>query len=158
MANRRDMENARKNRLEIVKAGLSRRELFKMGLLTTAGYLIPKNGLSAWATNGCGPGQCQLGCSPPIAPFLDPLYIPPVLPARPLAAPSRGVVSSMGNCKRARTASSFSIDSLRSSSSLSACGQIQSSGSHQIRAFPTKPSGDSTWVATTRPCFPAPRS
>ena len=87
MANRRDMENARKNRLEIVKAGLSRRELFKMGLLTTTGYLIPKSGLSAWATNGCSPGQCQLGCSPPIAPFLDPLYIPPVLPARPLTDP-----------------------------------------------------------------------
>jgi FtsP/CotA-like multicopper oxidase with cupredoxin domain len=59
-----------------------------MGLLTTAGYLIPKNGLSAWATVAtCTPGQCQLGCSPPIAPFLDPLYIPPVLPARPLTDP-----------------------------------------------------------------------
>ncbi len=88
MANRRDIENARKNRLEIVKAGLSRRELFKMGLLTSAGYFIPKNGLSAWAFSGsCGPGQCQLGCSPPIAPFLDPLYIPPVLPARSLTNP-----------------------------------------------------------------------
>lgn len=87
MANRRDMDNARKNRLEIVKAGLNRRELFKMGLLTTAGYLIPKSGLSAWATTGCGPGQCQLGCSPPIAPFLDSLYIPPVLPSRPLTDP-----------------------------------------------------------------------
>src|ERR1700674_4137106 len=87
MANRRDIENDRKNRLEIVKAGVSRRELFKMGLLTTAGYLVPKNGLSAWATNGCSPGQCQLGCSPPIAPFLDPLYVPPVLPARPLTDP-----------------------------------------------------------------------
>jgi FtsP/CotA-like multicopper oxidase with cupredoxin domain len=87
MANRRDIENARKNRLEIVKAGLSRRELFKMGLLTTAGYLIPKSGLSAWASNGCSPGQCQPGCSPPIAPFLDPLYVPPVLPARPLTDP-----------------------------------------------------------------------
>ena len=87
MPNRRDVENAQKNRLEIVKAGLSRRELFKMGLLTTAGYLIPKNGLSAWATNGCSPGQCQLGCSPPIAPFLDPLYVPPVLLARPLTDP-----------------------------------------------------------------------
>jgi hypothetical protein len=92
MANRRDIENARKNRLEIVKAGLSRRELFKMGLLTTAGYLIPKNGLSAWATNGCSPGQCQLGCSPPIAPFLDPLYVPPVLPARPLTDPGSKLV------------------------------------------------------------------
>ena len=88
MANRRDLENARKNRLEIVEAGLSRRELFKMGLLTAAGYLVPKSGLSAWASpTGCGPGSCQLGCSPPIAPFLDPLYVPPILPARPLTDP-----------------------------------------------------------------------
>jgi FtsP/CotA-like multicopper oxidase with cupredoxin domain len=87
MANRRDIENARKNRLEIVKAGLNRRDLFKMGLLTSAGYLIHKNGLSAWAAGGCGPGSCQPGCSPPIAPFLDPLYIPPILPSRPLTDP-----------------------------------------------------------------------
>jgi len=87
VGNRRDMDNARKNRLEIIAAGLKRRDLFKMGLLTSAGFLVPKKGLSAWATAGCGPGQCQLGCSPAIAPFLDPLVIPPVLPQRPLSDP-----------------------------------------------------------------------
>lgn len=35
------------NRLEIIKARLSRRDLFKMGLLTTAGYLVAKKGLSS---------------------------------------------------------------------------------------------------------------
>ena len=43
---------ARRNRQEIVKAGLNRRELFKMGLLTSGGYLVAKSGLSAWASGG----------------------------------------------------------------------------------------------------------
>src|SRR5213592_2121297 len=73
---------ARRNRQEIIKAGLSRRELFKMGLLTSGGYLVAKSGLSAWASGGCDTGECQLGCSPPTAPFIDPLRIPPILPQR----------------------------------------------------------------------------
>lgn len=80
------MLNAQKNRQEIIRAGLSRRELFKMGLLTSAGYFVAKTGLSAWAA-GCAPGSCLLGCSPPIQPFLDPLPIIPVLPERTLADP-----------------------------------------------------------------------
>jgi FtsP/CotA-like multicopper oxidase with cupredoxin domain len=89
MANPREVANARKNRLEIIKAGLNRRDLFKMGLLTGAGYLVRKDGLSAWAfdDNNCGPGACNPGCSPKITPFLDPLPIPPVLPERTLADP-----------------------------------------------------------------------
>ena len=46
----RDAENARKNRLEIVKAHsqgkMSRREMFKWGLLTTGGMIAPIGGLS----------------------------------------------------------------------------------------------------------------
>ena len=89
MANQREIENARKNRLEIIQAGLKRRDLFKMGLLTSAGSLINKNGLSAWVfdDNNCGRGACNPGCSPRITPFLDPLPIPPVLPERTLADP-----------------------------------------------------------------------
>jgi FtsP/CotA-like multicopper oxidase with cupredoxin domain len=90
MAHPREVANARTNRLEIIKAGLDRRDLFKMGLLTGAGYLVRKNGLSAWAfdnDNHCGPGACNPGCSPKITPFLDPLPIPPVLPERTLADP-----------------------------------------------------------------------
>jgi len=49
MPNKKDVDNARKNRLELIAAGLSRRELFKMGLLTGAGYLVAKNGLSSRA-------------------------------------------------------------------------------------------------------------
>jgi FtsP/CotA-like multicopper oxidase with cupredoxin domain len=87
MATQREIANARKNRLEIIKAGLTRRDLFKMGLLTSAGYLIQKNGLSAWAQS-CAAGSCQPGCSPFIPPFLDPLYIPPIVPSRPLTDPA----------------------------------------------------------------------
>jgi len=88
MANLRDILNAQKNRQELIKAKLNRRDLFKMGLLTSAGYLVRKNGLSAWAFDGgCNPGICRLGCSPPIQPFLDPLPIIPVLPQRPLTDP-----------------------------------------------------------------------
>ena len=88
MANPREVANARTNRLEIIKAGLKRRDLFKMGLLTGAGYLVRKNGLSAWAFDEhCGPGACNPGCSPRITPFLDPLPIPPLLPERTLADP-----------------------------------------------------------------------
>ena len=75
---------ARRNRQEIIKAGLNRRELFKMGLLTSSGYLVAKSGLSAWASE-CDTGDCQLGCSPATTPFIDPLRIPPILPARPLS-------------------------------------------------------------------------
>ena len=41
-------EIARRNRQEIIKAGLSRRDLFKMGLLTSAGYLVAWP-IAAWA-------------------------------------------------------------------------------------------------------------
>src|SRR5450432_334822 len=46
----REAENARKNRLEIVKAlshgQISRRELYKWGLITAAGMIAPIGGLS----------------------------------------------------------------------------------------------------------------
>jgi len=77
-------QTASRNRQEIVKAGLNRRELFKMGLLTSSGYLAAKSGLSAWASGGCDAGECQLGCSPATTPFIDPLRIPPILPSRPV--------------------------------------------------------------------------
>jgi FtsP/CotA-like multicopper oxidase with cupredoxin domain len=73
-------EIARRNRQEIVKARLSRRDLFKMGIITSSGYLVHKSGLSAWAS--CEAGRCELGCSPPTTPFVDPLPFPPILPER----------------------------------------------------------------------------
>jgi len=78
-------EIARKNRQDILEAGVSRRELIRLGLLTGSGCLIPVRGLSARAS--CEAGACQLGCSPPTDPFVDPLPIPAVLPERPLTDP-----------------------------------------------------------------------
>src|SRR5215813_9882673 len=82
----KQMLSAQRNRREIIASRLGRRELFKLGLLTSGGYLVAKSGLSAWA-DGCSPGLCQLGCSPPTTPFIDPLTIMPVLPERQLTDP-----------------------------------------------------------------------
>ena len=45
----KEMANARKNRKELVAEHFNRRDLMKMGLLTGAGYLVNKSGLSARA-------------------------------------------------------------------------------------------------------------
>ncbi|HXE75170.1 MAG TPA: multicopper oxidase domain-containing protein [Candidatus Xenobia bacterium] len=99
---------ALRNRQEILRAGLNRRELFKLGLLSSAGYLVAKSGLSAWADGGCDAGECDLGCSPPTIPFRDPLVVPPVLPLRdpntdpgftfspPAATPNRNINPATG--------------------------------------------------------------
>ena len=55
----REIRNAAKNRREIIAARLSRRDMIKAGLLTSAGYLIQKNGLSARAQFGGGGGFGQ---------------------------------------------------------------------------------------------------
>jgi len=79
--------NAQKNRQEIVEAGLSRRDLLKLGILTSAGALI--DGFSArgaWAA------------SPPTTPFVEllptardgtmPIQTPIALSLTPTAAPN----------------------------------------------------------------------
>jgi FtsP/CotA-like multicopper oxidase with cupredoxin domain len=82
----REAENARKNRLEIVKAfsqgAVSRRELFKWGLITGAGLVAPVHGLSpfvksAYADSGGGiptgappsPGTAGLDFTQPMMRF-----------------------------------------------------------------------------------------
>lgn len=67
---RREKEgwNAVDNRKELIAAGFTRRDLMRMGLLTSAGYLVAKGGLSARADGG----QPQ---SPPTRAFVDPLPI-----------------------------------------------------------------------------------
>jgi FtsP/CotA-like multicopper oxidase with cupredoxin domain len=82
-------EIARKNRRDLVASGVSRRELIKLGLLTSSGYLVPMRGLSASAS--CDASGCEPGCSPPTEPFVDPLPIPAVLPQRPLSDPGFAV-------------------------------------------------------------------
>jgi len=71
----REMLNAQKNRREIIAAGLSRRELFKMGLLTSAGYLVAKGGLSARAE---ALSPVMQAASPSVAAFVQPMPIIPV--------------------------------------------------------------------------------
>ena len=91
----REVQQALNNRLELVKEGFTRRDLIKMGLMSSAGVLIAKGGLThAQTTSSFGGGGfgcfngCDLGCSPqPNAVFTDPLPIIPELPARPLTDP-----------------------------------------------------------------------
>src|ERR1051325_8181702 len=89
----REIRNAAKNRREIIAARLSRRDLIKAGLLTSAGYLIQKKGLSARAQFGGGGSFGGSGCdrrwydgsggngtpvSPATTPFVEPMPIPPI--------------------------------------------------------------------------------
>lgn len=70
----KERENAAKNRREIIAAGLSRRDMLKMGLLTSAGLLVPMSGLSARARNSAGWLESGSGSpsSPPTTPFVQP--------------------------------------------------------------------------------------
>src|SRR5712691_6824310 len=83
------------NRQEIIKAGLGRRDLFKMGLLTSAGYLVAKRGLSTRAAHADDDKVCS---SPPTRAFIDllptprdgtmPIQTPTALSPAPTAAPN----------------------------------------------------------------------
>src|SRR5260370_7858499 len=46
MANKRDIDNARKNRLELIKAGFTRPHLVRMGLITTPPFFLSKHRLT----------------------------------------------------------------------------------------------------------------
>jgi len=88
----REVQQALNNRLELVKEGFTRRDLIKMGLMTSAGVLIAKGGLThaQWGghNSGCYGNNCDVGCSPqPAQVFIDPMPIPPELLARPLSDP-----------------------------------------------------------------------
>ena len=87
---RREKEilDAAKNRREIIAAQLSRRDLMRLGLLTSAGFLIPKRGLSARAQFGGGGGfgdscfgfygHSGTPVSPPTTPFVEAMPLMPV--------------------------------------------------------------------------------
>lgn len=70
----KEKHQAERERREIVKAGLSRRDMIKMGLLTSAGLLVPKRGLSARALSSAGriSGSGGSPSSPPTTPFVQP--------------------------------------------------------------------------------------
>jgi FtsP/CotA-like multicopper oxidase with cupredoxin domain len=82
----REMLTAAKNRRELIAAGLtSRRDLFKMGLLTAGGMLVTKTGLSSRAYGQTVNGGTNQMClpnnqpaSPPTTPFIEPLPIMPI--------------------------------------------------------------------------------
>jgi FtsP/CotA-like multicopper oxidase with cupredoxin domain len=92
----KEMQNAAKNRRELIAAGLSgRRELMKLGLLTAGGMLVAKNGLSARATGQqtippsgsnqlCLPGN--QAASPATRAFVEPLPRMPITAATPLSS------------------------------------------------------------------------
>jgi FtsP/CotA-like multicopper oxidase with cupredoxin domain len=92
---------AQRNRQEIVKAKLSRREMIRLGLLTAGGSLILKQGLSAraFADQGSGGGGGSLTSvqgvdgppSPPVRPWVQPMPILPVKKPVAYTAMSGGV-------------------------------------------------------------------
>ena len=73
----KEMLTAMKNRQEIIAAGLTRRDLLKMGLLTSAGMLVAKSGLSARVPDRCF-FNCNQCASPATTPWVQPLPIMPI--------------------------------------------------------------------------------
>ena len=74
---------AQRNRQEIVKAKLDRREMMRLGLLTTGGALIAKAGLSSRAFAQAAPSLTDKDAtlsrvppSPPIRPWVTPMPRP----------------------------------------------------------------------------------
>jgi FtsP/CotA-like multicopper oxidase with cupredoxin domain len=79
----KEMENAAKNRRELIAAGLhTRRDLARLGLLTATGMLVPKLGLSSRARRTIP--TANQAASPPTKPFVEPLVIMPE--AKPVAS------------------------------------------------------------------------
>jgi FtsP/CotA-like multicopper oxidase with cupredoxin domain len=116
----KEMYNAFKNRQELVKAGLGRRELLKMGLLTGAGMLVTKNGLSSrafadsWGSGSCYSGNsgCGTCASPYTTPFVMNMPIPAVKQAiavtsltgpAPTIAPNNAINPATGIAYEGRT-------------------------------------------------------
>src|SRR5262245_50780426 len=90
---------ARRNRLEIIQAKLSRREMIRYGLIGASGYLAFKNGLSHWASGGAawaasGPGGGGGGTvSPPTRAFIEPLPLMPIRrPVTTLTGPAPSIL------------------------------------------------------------------
>jgi FtsP/CotA-like multicopper oxidase with cupredoxin domain len=92
----REMLVAAKNRRELIAAGLtSRRDLFKMGLLTAGGMLVAKTGLSSRAYGQTVNGGTNQMClpnnqpaSPPTRAFVEPLPIMPIAQTVPSLTPT----------------------------------------------------------------------
>jgi len=79
----KERQIAAHNRRELIAAGFKRRDLLKLGLLTSAGMLIPKKGLSAHPINSAGM-VFDDPVSPPTTPFQE--NMPRLTVAQPVAA------------------------------------------------------------------------
>src|SRR5690242_9820625 len=86
----KEMVNAQNNRRELIGAQQhTRRDLMKMGLLTGAGYLVAKSGLSARAAWGqTTPGPINQPASPATRAFVTEMPIPPVHKPVPKLTPA----------------------------------------------------------------------
>jgi FtsP/CotA-like multicopper oxidase with cupredoxin domain len=90
----KDKQTAANNRRELIAAGFKRRDLLKLGLLTSAGFLIPKKGLSARPLNTMGAFDDNEPNSPNTTPFqenmprLQVLQPVPALNPAPTIAPN----------------------------------------------------------------------
>ena len=82
----KEKQTAAHNRSELIAAGFRRRDLLKMGLLTSAGLLIPKKGLSAHPLNTRGSFDDDEPNSPTTTPFSELMPRLPVLQPVPLAS------------------------------------------------------------------------
>src|SRR6201999_2050947 len=89
----REAENARKNRQEIMKAHstghLSRRDMLKLGLFTSAGMLISVNGLSPFARSVYANSNIPTGLPPSplfgVQPFSTPMPRFDLFPRQPVS-------------------------------------------------------------------------
>ena len=94
------MLNAAKNRRELIAAGLtSRRDLWKMGLLSSVGMLASKNGLTAQTQSPGSFNVCLVGnqaASPPTTPWVDPLPIMPQMQPVPFLNPAHTLAPNTG--------------------------------------------------------------
>lgn len=86
-------EIARRNRGEIAASGLTRRDLMKLGLVTSTGYLIAKRGLSSRVSG-------QRLASPPTPPFVEPLPIPAVKQPVQALRPAPEITPLVGEARR----------------------------------------------------------
>jgi FtsP/CotA-like multicopper oxidase with cupredoxin domain len=90
----REAENARRNRLEIMRAHstghISRRDLIKLGLFTGAGMLVSANGLSPFARSAYASSNIPTGLPPSplfgVQPFTAPMPRFDLLARQPVSA------------------------------------------------------------------------
>ncbi len=115
----KEMYQAFKNRQELIKAGFTRRDLMRMGLLTSGGVLVTQTGLSSRAYASWGSGTCShsnTGCgncaSPvttpwtmnlPIAPVRQPIPLSALTGPAPTIAPNNSINPSTGIAYEGRT-------------------------------------------------------